>query len=73
MEDYRAKVEKLSPEKLQDLAERYRKTITRLELDLREARAAAIMTVVDYKEQELNKKRQELAEVEKLLGKTEEE
>lgn len=68
MEDYRHKLEKLPGERLRDLADRYRETIARLELNLREARAAAMGKVAEYTELELAKKKQDLADVEQILA-----
>ncbi|MEI6045156.1 MAG: hypothetical protein WCS37_12465 [Chloroflexota bacterium] len=67
MEDYRLKIENLPTKKLQDLADRYRKTIAHLEAQQKDARFVAIQTVLEYTERELTKKRQDLIEIEQLL------
>jgi hypothetical protein len=67
MEDYRLKIENLPTEKLRDLADRYRKTIARLEAQQQDARIVAMQSVLEYTEQELTKKRHDLTEIEQLL------
>ena len=67
MEDYRLKIENLPTNKLQDLADRYRKTIAHIEALQEDARCVAIQTVLEYTERELTKKRQDLIEIEQLL------
>ena len=71
LEDYHKKLENLPAQKLHDLAERYRKTIAKREAQQRDARIVSnmisMLSVVEYTEQELGKKRGELAEIELLL------
>lgn len=72
MEEYRNKLEKLSVQRLQALVDRYRETIARMEFGQREAKAAgnyiSLNSLIDYTEQELIKKREELVEIERLLA-----
>lgn len=68
MEDYRWKLEKLPTTRLRDLADRYRETIARLEVNLREARAAGMEQVAEYTGLELTKKKQDLTDVEQILA-----
>lgn len=76
MEDYRDKLEGLTLERLQALARRYRETIAKMEYGQREARAAgsyiSLAELVDYTDQEIAKKREDLAEIERLLAKRKE-
>ncbi len=67
MEDYREKVGKLPLEKLHMLVKVYKKTIRDLELQRRDAELVAMLTIVEYSDQELGKKRAELAEIEQII------
>lgn len=70
MDDYRGKIEKLPQEKLNALADVYRKTIAQLEDQYKLAIQAAMITIADYTNGELTKKRTELKEIEQLIQKS---
>ncbi len=67
MDDYFYKLESLPIARLEMLVKAYTKTIQSLEKRLREATFVAMDTDVIYCQQELDKKRPELARVERLL------
>ena len=67
LEDYLHKIEKLTTEQLEGLAERYRKTIEDLKRRRDEARVVALQPVTEYKTSELKKKQAELEVIEGLL------
>ncbi len=68
MEDYREKIGQLPKEKLVKLILAYQKTIKQLEATYKEATMVAMLSIADYSETELTKKKTELAEIENILA-----
>lgn len=67
MQDYIEKIRQLPDDRLQSLIDGYRKTLDKLNEQHRMAVQAAILTVADYTQDEIDKKQAELAAIEKIL------
>ncbi len=67
LEDYKQKIENLPLDRLKNLAIQYGKTIRQLEIQRKEARYSANMRTVEYTDEQLAKKREELALIEAIL------
>lgn len=67
MDEYLEKLRKLPVERLEKLVKNYRVTIANLEARIHDANIVALNSVVDYSQQEVSKKRAELAIIEQIL------
>ncbi len=68
MEDYIEKIRQLPSDRLQSLADGYRKTISQLDEQYRMSVKAAMIPVADYTRVEIDKKQAELEAIEKILA-----
>ena len=67
MEDYLEKIEKLPTEKLVALVKVYQATIKGLQEQYDQAMMVAMITVADYTQGELTKKKSELGQIEQMI------
>ncbi len=68
MEDYLNKIKGLPLERLEHLAAAYRETIAKINSTLREASIVGMGSIVEYNQHEVDKKKAELTEIERLIA-----
>lgn len=69
MDEYLQKLEKLPTARLEGLVKNYHKTIQSLEDRIRDAKVVGMYQIVDYSQQEVDKKKIEVATIENILEK----